>query len=69
MGFWKDLGDSLARIGASPEYWYGVGFNHGKSGERRAMVYGGNVISELDRDLRDAYHRGYDDGVREYDRR
>ncbi len=67
MGFWSDVGDALTKIGNSPSYWYDTGFNHGKSGERRQKVYGGNVIDELPRELRDAYHRGYDDGVRERD--
>ena len=65
MGFWKEPGDSLAGHGDSPEYWYGVGQNDGKTGGRRRTWYAGTVIADLRPGLHDTYHRGYDDGVRE----
>lgn len=69
MGFWDSLKSTLSDIAKSPVYWYNAGkeggLMGGLMGECRRTVYSGNVIDDLPEELRNAYCRGYEDGVRE----
>jgi hypothetical protein len=69
MGFWDSVKKGLSDIAETPNYWYNAGKEGGLKGgilgEGRRVVYAGQVINDLPAELRDAYRRGYADGVRE----
>jgi len=69
VGFWDSLKSGLSEIAKSPSYWYNAGkeggLMGGLMGAGRRTVYAGQVIDDLPDELRDAYHRGYGDGIRE----
>jgi hypothetical protein len=69
MGFWDSLKKIASDIAETPGYWYDQGKKTGLEGGLSAKlfrdVHCGVLIDDLPEELRDAYRRGYEDGVRE----